>query len=404
MRVASLTESKPCGFTQELPSQEGSLLPLTVAALCPETSSPSSRASSRPRRHYFRAPEGVPLTAVPCPATRRGQAWRAPVREGSHAALPCWTSAKQWLHNVQAHLESPEGEAQRAAAKVHASTLLLVAAHDAGSADALTGRGVATSHRTVAAAIGCSERQVQRARTLLITMGFSAVVERGRYLTAEERQAARDHHGHRQLRMASERALVNPHRQSNVHLPRRGDLGGTLTLRSNSPRRAQARAQATTRTNDRPSLALQRLAAGLVQRLPWLGRTHMGNVCSALAAAGVNPDLTTANDLVEILNRHHQRLGLASLAADAQQRPLGLLVHQLRAALPHVDEMPSQVTARQRALARLEREQRLEAASSRDHQLEVERNDPQLQAKSQARRAALRAHLQGLRTRPTSWK
>lgn len=374
----------------------------TVAALYPKTSSVDAPVLRR--RHYFRAPETVPLTARPCPATRRGQGWRAPVREGTHAALPCWNSAKQWLHNVQAHLESAEGEAQRAAAKVHASTLLLVAAHDAGSADARTGRGVATSHHTVAAAIGCSERQVQRARTLLITMGFAAVVERGRYLTGEERQQAREHHGHRQLRMASERALINPHRETNVHLPRRGHLSGILTLRSNSPRRAQARAKATTNTPTRPSLALQRLAASLVQRLPWLGRTHMGNVCSALEAAGVNPDLTTANDLIEVINRHHERLGLASLAADAQQRPLGLLVHQLRAALPHIDEMPSQVAARQRAQVLLERQQRLQAAAARDHQLEIERRDPQLQAKDRARRAALRAHLQGLRTRPTSRK
>ncbi|CAI9411567.1 hypothetical protein [Aestuariimicrobium sp. T2.26MG-19.2B] len=353
----------------------------------------------RGRRRYFRAPDGVPLKAVPTAATRGGQAWRTPAGAGQLSRLPCWNNAKQWLHNVKAHLETATGETQRAAAKVHSSTVLLVAAHDAGSADARTGRGVATSHRTVAQAIGCSERQVQRARTLLIVMGFCAVVERGRYLTTEERAQAREHHGHRQLRIASERALVNPHRETNVHLPRRGNQSGNLTSRSDSPRRAQTRAGAATtrhQTTQRPSLAVQRLAAALVQRLPWLGRTHIGNVCSALAAANIDPEVTTATDLIEVLDHHNRHRGVPSVPADAQRHPLGLLVHQLRAALPHVPELPRQAAMRQRAEILRERQQRLTAAAIRDSQLEAERADPSLQAKRHARRAGLTAHFRHL--------
>ena len=223
----------------------------TIAPARPESSRSTIRdvshvgddALSRPRRYYrpCTGPRDVRSTIA---RSCRGRAWRPANGPTLPPTVPVWPSAAHWLETLAAALRTPQGEELRAAAKVSADTLIDVAAADARAADSRTGRGVTTAHETVAKALGCSAKTVQRARTLLEALGFARTVVRGRYLTTQERAAATAHHGGDQRRMASERALLIPRSLSNVHLPRRVSLISSLPSRSDLPKRADARAGA----------------------------------------------------------------------------------------------------------------------------------------------------------------
>ena len=173
-------------------------------------------------------------------------------------------------------MRTPEGESARAAAHVAVDTLLLVAAADAAVADAATGRNVTTAHDTVAAQLGMSAKTVQRARTLLERLGLAVTVWAGRYLTALERAAARARRGVTQLRAASTRALISPKQAvalvpvENVQLPRRGQPTPTTHHSKRSPTRVTARGKTASATPT--PVGVQKLAAQLSLRMPWLVR------------------------------------------------------------------------------------------------------------------------------------
>lgn len=332
-------------------------------------------------------------TAAPVElAAPAGASWHPEVPPGAWAPLPVWRSQRQWLAALGAALISAEGVQAARTARIEAATVLLVARAEAAAADRLTGRQVATAHETVARACGVSRATVRRARAVLITLGFEHVVLEGRYLTREERTAARAHHGGTQLRCASVRALSLPARWSGPeapdpspvsaptggeavdreHLPRSGSATARLTSRRKLPSARSARAGAaprhsTTKTEHpeavrRPSVVLQKLAGRLVQRLPWIDRGHIGAVCTALEAAGIMGEDWTVQDVLDVLDRRNQTTGLFSLAPSAQRRPLALLVAQLREALREVTETPG---ARRRREAAAAAAARAEAAAAR---------------------------------------
>ncbi|MEZ5087739.1 MAG: replication protein [Tessaracoccus sp.] len=318
-----------------------------------------------------------------------------------------WSSAAHWLETLTAAITTPEGEELRAAAKVSIDTLLDVAAADARAADSRTGRGVTTAHETVAKALGCSAKTVQRARSLLEALGFAVTVVGGRYLTTEERAAATAHHGGDQRRMASERALLVPRSLTNVHLPRRGKFSSTLTSRSGLPTRADARGEAAPRPAPkrkaarsflpRPPVAVQRLAAGLAQRLPWLARGHIGSLCHTLTRLGLDDVGWTAHDVIDMLDRRNLDLGLFEPSPSSQRDPLALFAHQVRAALVDVDEPPRLRRARDAAARADERARVLAARAAEDARLAAERADPEVQARIAAAKRKMREHLAAAR-------
>ncbi|MEL4506264.1 replication protein [Luteococcus sp. H138] len=303
-------------------------------------------------------------------------------------------------------LATPEGEAARAAARVARRTVLAVARADAATADHKTGRDVQTAHATVARALDCCPKTVQRARQLIEHLGFARTVEMGRYLTSAERAEARKRHGGHQLRMASDRVLCLPrtaYQQENVHLPLKGQLCGSVTSVGRSPKRAGARSGGAPRrsatTKDRPSLAMQRLAARLAARLPWLRPGHQWTLCRTLAAVGIDPAEWTAAELLDLLDRRNAAQGRSPLAPAAQHDPLALLAHQLRDALAQVSESPGRRRARaaaERAQAAAQARAEREALAA---QLEAERTNPEAQARIAAAKAEIRSHLAAVRDR-----
>lgn len=306
-----------------------------------------------------------------------------------------WSGAEGWLNALTRVLDTPEGESARAAARVRRDTVLDVAAVDARAANSRTGRELATAHATVAGILGCSPKTVQRVRTLIEKLGFARTVARGRYLTNAERQAAREAHGGRQIRVASERALIVPPGM-NVHLPRRGQLPTHSSVTRNVPRRAQARtgaaprpAPSTRKDQPRPTLAVQRLAAGLAQRCPWLAPGHIGSLCHTLTSLGLDTSGWTAGDLIDLLDRRNATNGLFSIHASKQRRPLALLAHQLRDALSNVGEPPQQRRLREAAERAAARERQRAQEEARKAHLAR----PEVQAAISQSRAELRAIL-----------
>ena len=393
----------------------------TIAPACPESSGSTARDVSRvpsesdaagtplPRaRRYYRPCTGPRDVRSTIARSCRGRAWRPANGPTLPATVPVWSSAAHWLETLAAALRTPQGEELRAAAKVSADTLIDVAAADARAADSRTGRGVATAHDTVAKALGCSGKTVQRARLLIEALGFAKTVIVGRYLTTEERAEAHAHHGGDQRRMASERALVVPRHVSNVHLPPWGCFNSHLPTRSDLPKRASARSGAASRQprttkspkrcQPRPTIAVQRLAAALAARLPWLARGHIGSLCRTLTVLGLDDTGWSASDVIDMLDRRNVQLGLYSLTGGSQRDPLALFAHQVRAALVDVNEPPRLRRGREaaeraaaRAAARAERE-------AEDARREAERNDPAVQARIAAIKAQMREQLAAARS------
>jgi hypothetical protein len=73
-----------------------------------------------------------------------------PAPVGACSSVVAWPSASAWFDAVMDVLSTPEGEAERRAAKVARDTLLRVAYADRLAADRRTGRDMATAHETVA--------------------------------------------------------------------------------------------------------------------------------------------------------------------------------------------------------------------------------------------------------------
>lgn len=301
------------------------------------------------------------------PMPERLGSWVLPAPAGAYGVLVAWQSASGWFDAVMDVLRTPDGEAARRRAKVAPDTLLRVAYADRAAADQRTGRGVATAHETVAAQLGMSSKTVQRARQLLETLGLAVTVVEGRYLTTAERRQARAKHGGHQVRAASTRALVMPagYRPpaasvddvgedtgavENVYLPPSSGVNRSSYLSEKSPRRARARARgaaasrrpaetkgsATTAPREPRGLDVQRLAAGLCHRMPWLERRgrHVGQFCDLIERHGLAGRGWTVARLLDEVDRRARELRLRVAAVDEQRDPVAYFAWLLRATIP----------------------------------------------------------------------
>lgn len=292
------------------------------------------------------------------PRNATSGSWHPPVADGAYANLPAWRSRDQWLAAVVAGLASKAGRAITRRVHILPSTVLRIARADALSADTLTGRGVATAHDTVARRTATAKITVRRARQVLEALGFEAIVMPGRYMTTEERERATSRHGGKQRRFASVRALSVPREWAHVeheHLPRKGSVSssshesGWLPSRERKRSRSGAapRPKAATRRDGqrltRP-LKVQRLAARLALRLPWLAHGHIGRLCDLLEELGLDETTWTAQDILAALENDSIASGMYAPAARDQRNPLGLLRTRLERA---VVSLPSPVKRRQ---------------------------------------------------------
>lgn len=344
------------------------------------------------------APEGAAVTG----------SWQLEVPAGAYGRIPAWPSGAAWFDALMDTLATAEGEMVRRRVSIAPATLLAVARADWQSADVVTGRGVTTAHETVAAALRMSKITVRRAREVIQELGFAVVVVEGRYLTTAEREAAHAIHGGSQLRAASVRALTTPRSSGTVeneHLPfsQKGSL--TSFVLKTKPKRARAQKtasrsgprQQSTKTVQarvpRP-VAVQKLAAGLVSRLPWLARnTHIGHVCDVLLRVGVEPDRWSAAAVLGAIDLHVASVGLRVVDPAGQRDPVAYFAWLLRQAVSVVEETAFERARREQEEARQRRQTQIvaeQAARARAATLSLEELT-RIRAESDAQIAALNA-------------
>lgn len=238
----------------------------------------------------------------------------------SLSRIPAWRSRAHWLQAVAVALAMPDGRAVLRHEQTSYRSVLRVARADAFTADHRTGRSVATSHQTVAIRTHLSAGTVQKARRVLSRIGFMRTVVCGRYLTSQERAAAQDHHGGRQIRAASTRVLSLPAfaaGYSSGHLSRRDQYVYRRTVLINFPTRASAR-EAASRPQQRRikkplppvPLADQFFAAKLRQRLGWLkGDFHTLAIARVLIEENVDVSKWTIEKFIRAIDSAAARSG-----------------------------------------------------------------------------------------------
>lgn len=224
---------------------------------------------------------------------------------------PMWTSRAGWLDGLRswAHSSAFRQVCTEARVSITAATLLSIATVMAEHADHATGRHVAATRATIADKVGCDVRTVTTAWRVLRVSKWAVEAQRGHGSTNTPSIGCRPSVYHlvprREVRPVT-RPVVH-----DFHLPPSGGVSSLSPVGSYSPsERASAPANRICdntrqarpwRRTARP-LAVQRLAAGLVAITHGLDRTHIGAICDALTAAGIDPAVWSARAVNDKLN------------------------------------------------------------------------------------------------------
>ncbi|MGF2952122.1 rep protein [Mycobacterium sp. THU-M116] len=224
---------------------------------------------------------------------------------------PMWTSRAGWLDGLRQWAHSPALGQLCAEARVSitTATLLSIATVMAEHADHATGRHVAVTRATIADKVGCDVRTVTTAWRVLRVSQWAVEAQRGHGSTTTPSVGRRPSVYH--LVPRREAGPVIRPVVHDFHLPPSGGVGCSSPVGSYSPsERASAPAnrccdktrQARPRRATARPLATQKLAAGLVAITHGLDRTHIGAICDALTAAGIDPDVWSARAVNDKLN------------------------------------------------------------------------------------------------------
>jgi hypothetical protein len=352
--------------------------------------------------HASTSPEAGTEPSTP----RRPASWSLDVGDDVYRGVAAWTSGAAWFDAVMDDLSSAEGDAARRAARISVSSYLAVAKADRDAADYATGRSLSTSNARCAATARVGERTAERARALLAARGFAVTVAPGRYLTNDERAAARAAHGRTQIRAASVRALTLPRGSQRPvesgDLPAsRRDAGSThvpnvvnatqpmhltyvdktkttraVARETAAPRPQPRMKKQSTRSRQPWPLATQQLAAQLVDALPRLrvykGQArHIGAVCGLLARIGVDASDWTGEGLKAAVDAYSAAHGIVPAELGRQRSPLAYYAWLLRATL---DEQPEPNRRRhERAAAETRARLARQAAERAEEQQQRER-------------------------------
>lgn len=225
---------------------------------------------------------------------------------------PMWTSRAGWLDGLHQWAHSPALSqlCTEERVSITAATLLSIAAVMAEYADHATGRHVAVTRATIADRVGCDVRTVTAAWRVLRASQWAVEAQRGHGSPGTPSIGRRPSVYH--LVPRREARPVRSPVVHDFHLPPSGGVSFFSPVGSYSPNgRASAPANRISdnkarqarpwRATARP-LAVQRLAAGLVAITYGLDRAHIGAICDALTAAGVDPAVWSARAVNDKLN------------------------------------------------------------------------------------------------------
>lgn len=237
--------------------------------------------------------------------------------------VPRWLSRRHWLEDLSrwAFHEGAELLQQKMTPKL----LLSVAEVLAQFCDSTDGRHCAVTNRTVAQLAHCSERTVTNVRSILSASGFAVLAQQGCGGGGRPHRVAVWH-------LVSRRRPVDS--TSTCDLPPSRRDRGLSHPGMNKPK-ARPHASRTRSTHRRrpPAarsprpLATQRLAADLVRRTHGLGGGHIGAICDALQAVGIDPTRCTADQICRQLNSDMRETGWSW--PDEIHNPAAFLTHRL---------------------------------------------------------------------------
>ncbi len=219
------------------------------------------------------------------------------------SSTPVWTSREGWLANLTQWASSQAFTADRSSARVSitAATLLAVATVMAEHADHATGRHVAVTRARIADRVGCSPDTVTVAWRLLRAAGWVIEAQRGHGSPSTPTAGRRPSVYHLISRRQPATIVHNP------DLPPKAGICISSSVGKYSPsvhehaERNLSNKKRPCRAAPRP-LAIQRLAAQLVDRCHGLSGTHIGAICDAINAAGIDPELWSARAITDALN------------------------------------------------------------------------------------------------------
>lgn len=240
-----------------------------------------------------------------------------------------WTSRAGWLSALSkwAHGSGFAASKESAAVKMEACTLLAIASVMAEHADHATGRHVAVTRATIAERVGCDVRTVTAAWRLLRTSGWAVEAQRGHGSPGTPRVGRRPSVYH----LVPRKVAQPVHR---FHLPHSRRELRVTHVGNDSPSAHTTRGVEENPSQDRRyraeprALAVQRLAAGVVAGSHGLSRGHIGAVCDAITAAGINPGTWSAPAILAALNTDMKTRGWSW--PDRVDRPGAFLASRLR--------------------------------------------------------------------------
>jgi len=260
--------------------------------------------------------------------------WRGWVeRAGASVRAPMWTSREGWLTAVSTWAHTPGFAACCEAARVSlsSSTVMAVARVMAAHADHASGRHCAVTRARIAEAVGCDVQTVTRVWRVLRAAGWAVEAQRGHGSPDTPAVGRRPSVYH-----LVSRRLIAPV-VDNAYLPAKPGSCLSTPVGSNSPRARERAGKMTSppkrhrrwRAEPAPRpLLVQRLAAQLVRDCHGLDRGHLGAVCDALTAAGIDPAVWSATAIRARLDADMRARG--SSWPDRIERPAAFLAARLR--------------------------------------------------------------------------
>jgi len=272
---------------------------------------------------------------------------------GGYAGIRVWHGRQHWLTFVVPVAIALHRDLLRVQ-ELSPVTFALWARVESGYAqDQRTGRRCIVRPDTVASVMGCQVNTVRKCRRIARRIGLQVVIVLGRMLSAGECWAAR-RRGSRQRGLSTETALTIPspiavRRVSDT--PTRGHAAHPET-HPHSPPLGGARADQTEaappphRHKGSPGRsAARRLAADLVNTVPWLHSERPGRLVPALSRFATARPTWTAQDVIDAVQTIRDRRGLVTTLTDIQirTRPAVVLAAFLRQ-LDHHDDHPRLAT------------------------------------------------------------
>lgn len=258
--------------------------------------------------------------------------------EANEAPVPMWTSRKGWLTELSAWLATDEGLAGCARLHIRPDRVLRAAMVLAAHADHGSGRHCAVTNATVAQGAGCSERTVSTVRKVLSAAGLAVLIRQGHGSPDSARGAWRPAVWHLisrpkpvdnavgggavcDLPPSRRDRRVSPERSSSPSARERARRS-----KSNPPQTSPKRGQR--RCAPRP-LHVQLLAADLVREAPLsFGHGHIGQICDALMASGLDLASWTGKSLMQALDADTKARGWNS--PKRVERPGAFLLARLQ--------------------------------------------------------------------------